>query len=76
MTEKEFIDYINQGYNLIPLSLSIKNSNIDPIDVYELLSDKPKSYLFESLEGNKDWSRYTNIAVSYTHLTLPTKRIV
>ena len=26
MTEKEFIDYINQGYNLIPLSLSIKNS--------------------------------------------------
>ena len=42
MTEKEFIDYINQGYNLIPLSLSIKNSNIDPIDVYELLTDKPK----------------------------------
>jgi len=31
MTEKEFIDYINQGYNLIPLSLSIKNSNIDKI---------------------------------------------
>ena len=63
MTEKEFIDYINQGYNLIPLSLSIKNSNIDPIDVYELLSDKPKSYLFESLEGNKDWSRYTIIGL-------------
>ena len=63
MTEKEFIDYINQGYNLIPLSLSIKNSNIDPIDVYELLSDKPKTYLFESLEGNKDWSRYTIIGL-------------
>jgi anthranilate synthase component 1 len=63
MTEKEFIDYINQGYNLIPLSLSIENSNIDPIDVYELLSDKPKTYLFESLEGNKDWSRYTIIGL-------------
>ena len=63
MTEKEFIDYINQGYNLIPLSISIKNNNIDPIDVYELLSDKPKTYLFESLEGNKDWSRYTIIGL-------------
>jgi len=63
MTEKEFIDYINQGYNLIPLTLSISNKDIDPIDVYELLSDKPKSYLFESLEGDKDWSRYTIIGL-------------
>ena len=63
MTEKEFIDYINQGYNLIPLTLSITNKDIDPIDVYELLSDKPKSYLFESLEGDKDWSRYTIIGL-------------
>ena len=63
MTEEDFIDYINQGYNLIPITLSIKNNNIDPIDVYELLSDKPKSYLFESLEGEKDWSRYTIIGL-------------
>ena len=63
MTETEFKDYINKGYNLIPLTLSIPNANIDPIDVYELLSDKPKSYLFESLEGNKDWSRYTIIGL-------------
>jgi anthranilate synthase component 1 len=63
MTKKEFIDYINQGYNLIPLTLSISNNDIDPIDVYEILSDKPKSYLFESLEGDKDWSRYTIIGL-------------
>ena len=63
MTETEFKDYINKGYNLIPLTLSISNENIDPIDVYELLSNKPKSYLFESLEGNKDWSRYTIIGL-------------
>ena len=63
MTETEFKDYINKGYNLIPLTLSIPNANIDPIDLYELLSDKPKSYLFESLEGNKDWSRYTIIGL-------------
>lgn len=63
MTEEEFIDYVNQGYNLIPITSLISNKHIDPIDVYESLSDKSRSYLFESLEGEKDWSRYTIIGL-------------
>ena len=61
MKEKEFINYINKGYKLIPLTETIKLEDFNPIDLYESLSDQPKSYLFESLEGEKNWSRYTII---------------
>ena len=63
MKEKEFINYINKGYKLIPLTEAIKLEDFNPIDLYESLSDQPKSYLFESLEGEKNWSRYTIIGL-------------
>ena len=63
MKEEEFIRHIEEGYQLIPVSKVIDNLNLDPIDVYENLADKSKSYLFESLEGQKDWSRYTIIGL-------------
>ena len=63
MKEKEFINYTNKGYKLIPLTETIKLEDFNPIDLYESLSDQPKSYLFESLEGEKNWSRYTIIGL-------------
>ena len=63
MKEEEFIRHIEEGYQLIPVSKAIDNLNLDTIDVYENLADKSKSYLFESLEGQKDWSRYTIIGL-------------
>ena len=63
MTEQDFIKHIEQGYNLIPLRSTLDNNGLNPIDVYQKISDKPKSYLFESLEGKKDWSRYTIIGL-------------
>ena len=63
MTEQDFIKYIEKGYNLIPLKFTLINDGLDPIDVYQKLSNMPKSYLLESLEGEKDWSRYTIIGL-------------
>ena len=63
MTEQDFIKHIEQGYNLIPLISTLDNNGLNPIDVYQKISDMPKSYLFESLEGKKDWSRYTIIGL-------------
>ena len=63
MTEQDFIKHIEQGYNLIPLRSTLDNNGLNPIDVYQKISDMPKSYLFESLEGKKDWSRYTIIGL-------------
>ena len=56
----------------------------DPIDeiiaAFELLKEKGKIryYGISSIRPNviREWVSRSNIAVSYTHLTLPTKRIV
>ena len=63
MDKTAFLDCAKQGYKLIPLSKRIKNPDIDPIDLYEFLSDTSKSYLFESVEGGRKWSRYTIIGL-------------
>ena len=63
MIEQDFKKHIEQGYNLIPLKSTLNNNGLNPIDVYQKLSNMPKSYLFESLEGKKDWSRYTIIGL-------------
>ena len=76
MTEQDFIKYIGQGYNLIPLKSTLINDGLDPIDVYQKLSNMPKSYLLESLEGKKDWSRYTIIGLpSEEYIELKNNRI-
>ena len=76
MTEQDFIKYIEKGYNLIPLKSTLINDGLDPIDVYQKLSYMPKSYLLESLEGEKDWSRYTIIGLpSEEYIELKNNRI-
>ena len=76
MTEQDFIKYIEKGYNLIPLKSTLINDGLDPIDVYQKLSNMPKSYLLESLEGEKDWSRYTIIGLpSEEYIELKNNRI-
>jgi anthranilate synthase component I len=76
MTEQDFIRYIEKGYNLIPLKATLINDGLDPIDVYQKLSNMPKSYLLESLEGEKDWSRYTIIGLpSEEYIELKNNRI-
>ena len=76
MTEQDFIRHIEKGYNLIPLKSTLINDGLDPIDVYQKLSNMPKSYLLESLEGEKDWSRYTIIGLpSEEYIELKNNRI-
>ena len=76
MTEQDFIKHIEKGYNQIPLKSTLINDCLDPIDVYQKLSNMPKSYLLESLEGEKDWSRYTIIGLpSEEYIELKNNRI-
>ena len=63
MKEEYFLNHIKEGYTLIPLTLSLPINNLKPLSVFKNLSDKPNSYFFESLEGQKNWSRYTIIGL-------------
>ena len=63
MNKQDFINYIEQGYNLIPLHKALDNVKLNPIDIYKSFADEPQSYFFESIEGGKKWSRYTIIGL-------------
>ncbi|MEC9206248.1 MAG: anthranilate synthase component I [Pseudomonadota bacterium] len=76
MKEQEFLNYVSEGYKLIPLKIEIKLEDINPLDIYKRISNKPRSYFFESLEGGKKWSRYTIIGLpSNDYLDVVGKKI-
>ena len=63
----DFIDFTNKvedGFTLIPLIKELDAIEKEAIDVYSEHFDQKKSFFFESLEGDKNWSRYTIIGCS------------
>ena len=54
MDKKEFLNFVTQGYQRIPVSKTLESFNIDPINIYEKISDESYSYLLESIEGGKN----------------------
>ena len=60
----EFLKKASEGYNLIPIIKEIESFDKEAIDIYSNHFDKKKSFFFESLEGDKNWSRYTIIGCS------------
>jgi len=64
MEINEFLNKANEGFNLIPIIEEIEFFDKEAIDVYSNHFDEKKSFFFESLEGDKNWSRYTIIGCS------------
>ena len=64
MEFNEFLKKANEGYNLIPIIKEIESFDREAIDIYSNHFDEKKSFFFESLEGDKNWSRYTIIGCS------------
>ena len=55
----DFIDFTNKvedGFTLIPLIKELDTIDKEAIDVYSEHFDQKKSFFFESLEGDKNWS--------------------
>ena len=44
MDKDRFLKTVDEGYDLIPISKSIENPSINPIDLYEASSNMPQSY--------------------------------
>ena len=63
MTEKEFLDLAQQGYNRIPLILETLADLDTPLSVYLKLGNAPYTYLLESAQGGERFGRYSFIGL-------------
>jgi len=60
----DFLKKVKDGFTLIPIIKEIDSNGYNAIDIYSQYFDERKSFFFESLEGDKNWSRYTIIGCS------------
>ena len=69
MNQDEFQALAEQGYNRIPLNLTVFGDMDTPLSVYRKLADQPFSYLLESAASSGDrWSRYSIIGLPATQV--------
>ena len=55
---------LSSSYNYIPVFIKINKGHFSPVSVYKNLENKSNSFLLESVEGNKDFARYSFIGIS------------
>ncbi len=63
ITEQEFNQLAEQGYNRIPLVVETFADLDTPLSLYLKLANKPFSYLLESVQGGERFGRYSFIGL-------------
>ena len=63
MNKQQFAEFVQQGYNRIPLSRQVLADLETPLSTYLKLANFPFSYLFESVQGGEKWGRYSIIGL-------------
>jgi len=63
MTPEQFQQFVQQGYNRIPLVREVLADLDTPLSTYLKLANGPYSYLFESVHGGEKWGRYSIIGL-------------
>ena len=63
LSESDFNELANQGYNRIPLMCEILADLDTPLSTYTMISHSSYSYLFESVEGGEKGGRYSIIGL-------------
>jgi anthranilate synthase component 1 len=63
ITEQEFKQLADQGYNRIPLVVETFADLDTPLSLYLKLANKPYSYLLESVQGGERFGRYSFIGL-------------
>ncbi len=64
ISEEQFREYAEQGYNHIPVTREILADLETPLSAYMKLAAGPRSYLLESVQGGEKWGRYSMIGLS------------
>jgi len=76
ITEQEFKQLAEQGYNRIPLVAETFADLDTPLSLYLKLANKPFSYLLESVQGGERFGRYSFIGLpADTRITVRGKAI-
>ncbi|MBP6345119.1 MAG: anthranilate synthase component I [Neisseriaceae bacterium] len=63
MSLETYQAYVAQGYNRIPLTLTVLADLDTPLSLYLKLANKPFSYLLESVVGGERFGRYSFIGL-------------
>ncbi|MGA8147903.1 MAG: anthranilate synthase component I [Gallionellaceae bacterium] len=76
ITEQEFQQLAEQGYNRIPLVVETFADLDTPLSLYLKLANQPYSYLLESVQGGERFGRYSFIGLpAETRLTVRGKQV-
>ena len=57
----EVFNNLSKDYNLIPIFKILDKGKKTPVSVYKNLDNHSNTFLLESVEGNKDFARYSFI---------------
>ena len=63
MSPEKFDEYVNAGFNRIPLVREVLADLDTPLSAYRKLAAGPYSYLLESVQGGERWGRYSIIGL-------------
>jgi len=63
MTEEEFKQFADRGFNRVPVVLETLADLDTPLSVYLKLGNRPYSYLLESVQGGERFGRYSFIGL-------------
>ena len=55
LTQSEFNQFAQQGYNRIPVVHEVLADLDTPVSIYLKLANQPYSYLLESVQGGEKW---------------------
>ena len=61
ISKLQFQEYVDQGFNIIPLSKEISLDNASPLTIYSKIANKTNTFLLESVEGGEKWAQYSII---------------
>ncbi len=64
LTEQQYYDFANQGYNRIPLYRCVSADLDTPLSAWLKLANGKNTFLLESVVGGSRWGRYSIIGLS------------
>jgi anthranilate synthase component 1 len=63
ISKKQFQEYVDQGFTIIPLSKEISLEGASPLSIYSKIANKTNTFLLESVEGGEKWAQYSIIGI-------------